>query len=164
MFELPNIAKENKIELYNTLGKYTIGLFHGEDNMVTNMAQFTSLLFYSLPDVSWVGFYLFEPEATDLLVLAPFQGKPACTRIPIGKGVCGTAAEKCEVLVVDDVSTFDGHIACDDDTKSEIVIPIMSKNKLYGVLDIDSAILNRFDEKDVKGLQFLVDMFVQHHF
>ena len=116
---------------------------------VSNLANSAALLYNTLEDVNWAGFYLSEGE---VLILGPFQGKTACTRIPLGKGVCGTAALKDEALVVPDVHAFAGHIACDSASASEIVIPLHRGNMVCGVLDIDSPIKNRFTEEDRKGL------------
>jgi len=110
-----------------------------------------------LPDINWAGFYFLRG---DELVLGPFQGKPACVRIQVGKGVCGTAAAERKTLVVPDVQKFPGHIACDSASNSEIVVPLIKDNKLLGVLDIDSPTLSRFDEEDQKGLDRLAGIFV----
>ena len=117
---------------------------------ISNLANASALLYQSLPDLNWAGFYL----CTDgVLVLGPFQGKTACTQIPIGKGVCGTAAQNGKTVVVEDVHLFDGHIACDSASNSEIVIPLFVRGMLYGVLDIDSPRLARFSEHDRAGLE-----------
>ncbi len=128
-----------------------------ESNFVANAANASALLFGSLPDVNWVGFYIAEGQE---LVLGPFQGKPACVRIPFGKGVCGTAAEQCRTLIVPDVNRFPGHIACDTASQSEIVVPLLNWGRLLGVLDIDSASLSRFDEEDEEGLESVVSVFL----
>ncbi|MBN1406951.1 MAG: GAF domain-containing protein [Calditrichaceae bacterium] len=117
------------------------------------MANFTSLLYHSLKDINWLGFYLYKGGE---LVLGPFQGKPACIRIAVGQGVCGTAAKKQETIIVNNVHEFDGHITCDMASNSEIVIPIMYKKKIYGVLDIDSPEFTRFDDDDKAGLEKLI--------
>ena len=132
-------------------------LLGSETDFSANAANTASLLFLSLPDVNWVGFY----RAVDNeLILGPFQGKPACTRIQIGKGVCGTAALTGETVMVPDVDQFPGHIACDTASRSEIVVPLVNWGKLLGVLDVDSASLNRFSEEDREGLECLASMFV----
>lgn len=133
-------------------------LIEGEPDLIANLANVSALLFNGLDDVNWAGFYLFKD---DQLVLGPFQGQPACIRIPLGKGVCGTAAATKTVQRIDDVHTFDGHIACDAASNSEIVIPIIIHNKLVGVLDIDSPIYSRFDEQDEQGLVGIVELFQQ---
>ncbi|MGX4587268.1 GAF domain-containing protein [Paenibacillus chitinolyticus] len=120
-------------------------LIEGETSWIANLANASALLGQFLRDINWVGFYLLEGEQ---LVLGPFQGLPACVRIPLGRGVCGTAAQKRETLVVEDVERFPGHIACDAASRSEIVVPLVKDGELLGVLDIDSPNLARFDETD----------------
>ncbi|WP_372008394.1 GAF domain-containing protein [Paenibacillus chitinolyticus] len=120
-------------------------LIEGEPSRIANLANASALLGQFLGDINWVGFYLLEGEQ---LVLGPFQGLPACVRIPLGRGVCGTAAQKRETLVVEDVERFPGHIACDAASRSEIVVPLVKDGELLGVLDIDSPNLARFDETD----------------
>ncbi len=128
-----------------------------ETSFIANAANTAALLFHSLPDVNWVGFYIAEGKQ---LTLGPFQGKPACVRIPFGKGVCGTAAAKRETIIVPDVNRFPGHIACDTASQSEIVVPLLNWGKMLGVLDIDSASLDRFDEDDEEGLESIASVFV----
>lgn len=134
-------------------------LLEGEHDLVANAANLAALLFWSLPQLNWAGFYLVEPRRGDLL-LGPFQGKPACVRIPIGRGVCGTAAARRETVVVPDVHAFPGHIACDSASNSEIVVPIVRDGELLGVLDLDSPVPSRFDDADARGLEALVRVFV----
>ena len=124
-------------------------LTEGYDNTVGNLANVSSLLYMTLDNVSWVGFYLLK---NGVLELGPFQGKPACMSIPIGKGVCGKAVAKNETMLVKNVHEFPGHIACDPDSKSELVIPLRKNGNVVGVLDIDSASFGRFDESDAKTL------------
>lgn len=124
-----------------------------ETDMIANMANIAALLFEALPDINWSGFYLWKE---DQLVLGPFQGRLACTRIPLGKGVCGTVAQQKTTLVVADVHTFPGHIACDAASESEIVIPVLKDGALIGVLDIDSPIKDRFQEADRLLLEKIV--------
>ncbi len=124
-------------------------LVEGERDMIANMANICALLFNQMDDVNWAGFYLYKE---DQLVLGPFQGQPACIRIPMGKGVCGTAAATNTVQRIEDVHQFEGHIACDAASNSEIVIPIVVNNQLIGVLDIDSPNLSRFTAEDEAGL------------
>jgi GAF domain-containing protein len=120
----------------------------------------SSLLYWSLPDLNWVGFYLIEAKSGDLLV-GPFQGKPACVRIPLSKGVCGSAATARKTLVVQDVHAFPGHIACDSASNAEVVVPIvLNDGRLLGVLDLDSPRVGRFDDEDARGLERLVAVFV----
>jgi len=134
-------------------------LLEGEHDLVANAANLAALLFWSLPQLNWAGFYLVEPRRGDLL-LGPFQGKPACVRIPIGRGVCGTAAARRETVVVPDVHAFPGHIACDSASNSEIVVPVVRDGELLGVLDLDSPVPSRFDDADARGLETLVRVFV----
>lgn len=143
---------------YTQLLSQVKSLIEGEPDLIANLANVSALLFNGLDDVNWAGFYLYKD---DQLVLGPFQGQPACIRIPLGKGVCGTAAATKTVQRIDDVHTFDGHIACDAASNSEIVIPIVIHNKLVGVLDIDSPIYSRFDEQDEQGLMAIVELFQQ---
>lgn len=146
-----------KADAYRQIYSQLSELLKGENDFFANAANTASLLFYSLPDINWVGFYF---ARGDRLVLGTFQGKPACTRIPFGEGVCGTAAARSETLVVPDVSEFAGHIACDPSSKSEIVIPLLNWGRLLGVLDVDSPILNRFDDEDRDGLESLASLFL----
>ncbi|MBN3562905.1 GAF domain-containing protein [Aliamphritea spongicola] len=135
------------------------GLLQGETSWISNLANTSALLWMYLPDINWVGFYI---RKEDELVLGPFQGKPACTRIPIGKGVCGTAAETMESQLVMDVHEFPGHIACDTESNSEVVIPIVRNGKLIAVLDVDSPEKARFTKGDVEGLEKVVEIILRH--
>ena len=135
---------------YTLLNQQLLSLTEGVTEPVSNLANASALLFHTLPDLNWAGFYLYKNNA---LLLGPFQGKHACTLIPMGKGVCGTAALRGETLVVPDVHAFPGHIACDGDSNSEIVIPLYVGGTLYGVLDIDSPVYCRFTEEDRMGLE-----------
>ncbi|KAF7769794.1 GAF domain-containing protein [Pseudoalteromonas citrea] len=146
-----------KQDFYQTLVNQTNSLICDERNVIANMANISALLFTSLDDINWAGFYLIDTPQE--LVLGPFQGNPACIRIPVGKGVCGTAAQSLETQLVDDVHAFAGHIACDAASNSEIVIPVMKEGRLFAVLDIDSPSLARFDEQDQVGLEALVRCF-----
>ncbi|WP_150272032.1 GAF domain-containing protein [Paenibacillus tepidiphilus] len=125
-------------------------LMEGETNAIANLANASALLKFSLPDTNWAGFYLFDGKE---LVLGPFQGLPACIRIPLGRGVCGTAAAERRTLVVDDVHAFPGHIACDAASNSEIVVPLIKDDRLLGVLDIDSPLKHRFDDEERRFLE-----------
>ncbi len=149
MFEMKEIKTGNKNELYKQINGYLTALISEEPDWLAGISNACALLNQALPDINWAGFYLYKNNE---LVLGPFQGKPACVRIPIGKGVCGTAAAKREVQVVEDVELFPGHIACDSASRSEIVVPIIKNERLIGVLDIDSPVKSRFDELDAKGL------------
>ncbi|MDQ1144735.1 L-methionine (R)-S-oxide reductase [Bacillus sp. SORGH_AS 510] len=141
----------NREENYNLVIKQLEALLHGETNQVANLSNASALLNQFLDRINWVGFYLMDTN--NELVLGPFQGLPACIRIPLGKGVCGTAAQKKETVRVEDVNQFPGHIACDAASQSEIVIPLIKGEQLIGVLDIDSPEVNRFDELDQKKLE-----------
>ena len=154
--ELPT----DKAAAYAELATSLRALLAGERDLVANAANMAALLFWSLRDLNWAGFYLVEPERGDLL-LGPFQGKPACVRIPIGRGVCGTAAARRETVVVPDVHAFPGHIACDSASNSEVVVPIVRNGTLLGVLDLDSPVHARFDEADARGLEALVRILVE---
>jgi GAF domain-containing protein len=155
LIELPN----DKAEAYAELATGLRALLTGEHDLIANAANFAALLYWSLPQLNWAGFYLVEPSRGDLL-LGPFQGKPACVRIPIGRGVCGTAAARRETVVVPDVHDFPGHIACDSASNSEIVVPVIRGDRLIGVLDLDSPVRGRFDDEDAAGLERLVRVFV----
>ena len=135
---------------YKLLCRQLLALTEGVTESISNLANASALLFHTLEELNWAGFYLYKNGA---LLLGPFQGKTACTRIPMGKGVCGTAAEKGETLVVPDVHAFPGHIACDSASNSEIVIPLYVGGALFGVLDIDSPVFDRFSEADRVGLE-----------
>ena len=135
---------------YSLMNKQLLSLAEGVEDGISNLANASALLFHTLEGLNWAGFYLYKEGA---LLLGPFQGKTACTKIPMGKGVCGTAAERGETIVVPDVHAFPGHIACDGDSNSEIVIPLYLRGSLYGVLDIDSPLLDRFSEADREGLE-----------
>lgn len=126
-------------------------LVAGESNRIANLANVAALVFHALDDVNWVGFYL-RDEVRNELVLGPFQGKPACIRIPWGRGVCGTAAATATVQRIADVHAFDGHIACDPDSRSELVIPLIDQGDVVGVFDLDSPTIDRFSERDAQVL------------
>ncbi len=140
-----------RTEQYAQLLDQARALMHGERDRVANAANLSALLWHALPDLNWCGFYLFDGTE---LVVGPFQGLPACIRIPLDKGVCGAAARTREVQVVRDVNAFEGHIACDSASRSECVVPLVAKDgTLLGVLDLDSPRLARFDEDDARGLE-----------
>ena len=147
----------SKRELYEQLASQLSDLLAGERDLIANAANFSSLLFHSLPDVNWAGFYFVKDGE---LVLGPFQGQPACVRIKMGQGVCGAAAAKCETVIVPNVHEFPGHIACDSASNSEIVIPLLKGSKLMAVLDLDSPLIGRFDEADADGLEELTRILV----
>ncbi|HEY7887548.1 MAG TPA: GAF domain-containing protein [Steroidobacteraceae bacterium] len=143
---------------YEQLAAQLRGLLEGETDPIANAANTAALIFNALPEVSWAGFYFLREGE---LIVGPFQGKPACVRIALGHGVCGTAAAKRETLLVPDVSAFPGHIACDAASQSEVVVPLIAAGQLVGVLDLDSTRLARFDEVDARGLEQLATLFVQ---
>ncbi|MBQ5311761.1 MAG: GAF domain-containing protein [Oscillospiraceae bacterium] len=134
---------------YDTLVKEAEALVSGVPHLVANLANLSALIYNSLEDINWAGFYLANG---DKLVLGPFQGKTACIEIPFGKGVCGTAAAQNKTICVDDVHEFEGHIACDAASRSEIVIPLRKNGRVVAVLDIDSPVCARFDDNDRHGL------------
>lgn len=142
---------------YDMLRKQLRSLIAAERDPLANTANFVGLLYDALPDVNWLGVYVLRGEE---LVLGPFQGKPACVRLPLGKGVCGTAASRRQSVLVTDVAEFPGHIACDAASRSEVVVPLVLKDRLLGVLDIDSPSLARFSERDREGLETLCGVFV----
>lgn len=158
MFALRAIRATDKTGLYAELLTQARGLLHGERDLIANAANFSALLYHSLPDVNWVGFYFLKDNE---LVVGPFQGKPACVRIALGKGVCGTAAAKRQSLVVPDVLKFPGHIFCDGASRSEVVVPLVRSETVLGVLDIDSAETARFDSEDQAGLEQLAAAFLE---
>lgn len=152
------ISLVSKTAFYQELLMQTKALIHDETDPIANMANISALLFDALEQVNWLGFYRIIEEE---LVLGPFQGKVACIRIPLGKGVCGTAAQTKTTQRIDDVHQFDGHIACDAATNSEIVIPVQLNGDIIAVLDVDSVSFQRFDQEDQDGLEAIVAMFEQ---
>jgi len=148
MFEIKNVddVQENYQALYAAISSH----LDDETDLIANLANISAFLYTSLPDLNWAGFYI---KKGNQLVLGPFVGKPACTRIDMGKGVCGTAAQDGKTIVVPDVHAFDGHIACDGETNSEIVLPLFKSGEIFGVLDIDSPIFDRFNEIDADYLE-----------
>jgi L-methionine (R)-S-oxide reductase len=157
MFALKTASARTKAELYSELHVQARALLKGERDPIANAANLASLVYHSLPELNWAGFYW---RRGDELVLGPFHGKPACVRIPVGKGVCGTAARDKRTVVVPDVEKFPGHIACDSASRSEIVVPVMRTVDVLGVLDLDSPSLARFDKEDAIGLEELVSIYV----
>ncbi|HVE09912.1 MAG TPA: GAF domain-containing protein [Paraburkholderia sp.] len=159
MFEGTVSAALPKREFYAELAQQARALLAGESNRVANAANLSALLFHAMPQLNWAGFYfLVDGE----LVVGPFQGKPACVRIALGRGVCGTAAQTRQTQLVPDVHAFADHIACDAASQSEIVIPLVtSTGELIGVLDLDSPVLARFDEEDREGLEAVTKIFIE---
>jgi L-methionine (R)-S-oxide reductase len=149
-FETTKITSNDKTKFYQLLAQQAEGLLSVETDIIANAANLSSLIFHTLEQINWVGFYLLKDNE---LVLGPFQGQVACTRISIGQGVCGTAFSLNKTQRVDDVSKFNGHIACDSASASEIVIPLTVNDEMIGVLDIDSPVIDRFDSEDQTGLE-----------
>jgi GAF domain-containing protein len=157
MFQVENY-KGTREENYELVLKQLQALIADEPNFIANISNASALLNVFLTEVNWVGFYLTDESKQDMLVLGPFQGLPACVRIPFGRGVCGTAASSMETQLVADVHAFPGHIACDAASQSEIVVPMVVDGKVIGVLDIDSPIKDRFDELDKVYLEKFVSI------
>lgn len=155
---IPRYDFHDKNADYERLAAELGALLSGERDPIANAANAAALIFDALPDLNWAGFYFLKGGE---LVVGPFQGKPACVRIALGSGVCGTAAARRETLVVPDVHAFPGHIACDAASQSEIVVPLISGEKLLGVLDIDSPRLARFDASDQRGIERLASIYVE---
>ena len=154
-FELEELSKS---ELYDQLASQLSSLLAGERDLIANAANFSALIFHSLPDLNWAGVYFARDGE---VVLGPFQGKPACVRIRVGQGVCGTAAASRATTIVPNVHEFPGHIACDSASNSEIVVPLVKNEELIGVLDLDSPVPARFDEEDAAGLNRLIDLLIE---
>lgn len=159
MHDIKKVEFKDKKQFYNYLNLKLKGLICNENDWLANLSNTAALLWLLLDDINWVGFYLYKNNE---LVLGPFQGKPACTHIEIGKGVCGRAASEMRTQVVKNVNEFPGHIACDSLSKSEIVIPIIQDNRLKGVLDIDSPIFSRFEEEDKECFEKFIDVFNEY--
>lgn len=157
MFDLP-VPTGTKPDQYAELAEQAQALLAGESDRVANAANLAALVFHALPDLNWAGFYFHDGRE---LVVGPFQGKPACVRIPLGKGVCGTAAATGRTQRVDDVHAFPGHIACDAASRSEVVIPLYAGDRLVGVFDLDSPLPGRFDAEDQAGLERLAGIFLE---
>lgn len=156
MFQAAAIDTEDKTTLYRDLAQQLQGLLAGERNLIANAANTSALIYQSLPDLNWAGFYLMDGGE---LVLGPFQGKVACVRIPVGRGVCGTAAKEDRSILVEDVHAFPGHIACDSASRSELVVPIRRDGRVVGVIDLDSPTPARFDADDQRGVEALAAIF-----
>ena len=157
MFEAAPIAAETKAALYAELAVQARALLQGEPDRIANAANLSALAFQALPELNWVGFYFFDGTE---LVLGPFQGKPACVRIALDRGVCGAAASQRQTQLVPDVHAFPGHIACYAASRSEIVVPLVHGGELIGVWDVDSPVPDRFDEDDRKGMEALCQVFL----
>lgn len=159
MFQINDIPYSTKKDFYHDVISYAKGLMYEERDKIANLANISALLYNIMEKINWVGFYLYKNNE---LVLGPFQGKPACIRIKMGTGVCGTAASSREIQLVPDVHEYEGHIPCDSETNSEIVIPIILRDRLLGVLDIDSPVIDRFDNDDSRYLSELVKLITDH--
>jgi L-methionine (R)-S-oxide reductase len=157
MFALQEIATSDKAALYEQLVEQARGLLHGETDRIANAANFAALVWHAVPDINWCGFYFFDGTE---LVVGPFQGRPACVRIALGRGVCGTAAVTRETQLVEDVHAFPGHIACDAASRSEVVVPLLKQGRLIGVWDVDSPLPARFDAADRHGMEALSQVFL----
>ncbi len=149
-------AKYGSVDFYQTLERELLSLTFGEKNLIANLSNISSWLFHSLPDLNWCGFYLWDEEDKEL-VLGPFQGKPACIRIKPGRGVCGTSYLEKRSILVHDVDEFPDHIACDSESKSELVIPLKKENHIFGVLDLDSPKIGRFTDVDERELSHIME-------
>jgi GAF domain-containing protein len=159
VFETSPIGATDKAGLYTELAQQARGLLHGEPNLVANAANFAALVFHALPDINWCGFYFLDG---DELVVGPFQGKPACIRIALGRGVCGIAAVERATQVVEDVAAHPNHVYCDSASRSEIVVPLVrADGTLLGVWDVDSPNLARFDADDRAGMEALCKVFMR---
>ncbi|HWJ87793.1 MAG TPA: GAF domain-containing protein [Pelagibacterium sp.] len=159
MFAMTEVAHATKADLYAQLRTQLGALLSAETDPIANAANTAALLFGAMPDVNWAGFYFLRSESE--LVLGPFQGKPACVRIAVGRGVCGTAVERGTTIRVEDVHAFPGHIACDADSRSELVVPLIRQGSVFGVLDLDSPRVGRFDADDQAGIEALAAIFVE---
>jgi L-methionine (R)-S-oxide reductase len=158
MFQTAKIQQADKVEFYRELSQQLNGLLDGERDMIANAANTSALMFEMLPDLNWAGFYFLKSE--NELVLGPFQGRTACVRIAVGRGVCGTAVAKGQSILVEDVHAFPGHIACDAASRSELVVPLHHDGRILGVIDLDSPIPSRFDAQDQDGIEALAKIFV----
>jgi GAF domain-containing protein len=157
MFAVEKVSG-TKSEVYEELARQTRGLLDGERDLIANTANLAALIWQIVPDLNWAGFYFMKGGE---LVLGPFQGKPACVRIAVGKGVCGTAVARRETMLVADVHAFPGHIACDSASNSELVVPLIKAGEVKGVLDLDSPKFARFDAEDRRAFEALVRLFVE---
>jgi GAF domain-containing protein len=159
MFEVQPINAADKPELYRQLALSLRALLENEPDPIANAANTAALIFHSLPDLNWAGFYFLRDGGE--LVLGPFQGKPACVRIAKGRGVCGAAVERAASVLVADVHAFPGHIACDAASRAELVVPVFAHGRILGVLDLDSPLPNRFDAADQAGIEQLAAIYAE---
>jgi GAF domain-containing protein len=158
MFEAKHVDQDDKPEFYGELARQLRGLLEGESDLIANAANTAALMHQMMPDLNWAGFYFLRSE--NELVLGPFQGIPACVRIAVGRGVCGTAIERRQSVLVEDVHAFPGHIACDAASRSELVVPLHHHGRVLGVIDLDSPMPSRFDAEDQAGIEALAEIFV----
>ena len=157
-FRATAIQHDDKPAFYRDLAGQARALLHGERDAIANAANMSALIWQMVPDLNWAGFYFLHAEQE--LVLGPFQGKPACVRIAVGRGVCGTAVARGEPVLIEDVHAFPGHIACDDASRSELVVPLKHKGRILGVIDLDSPLPGRFDREDQSGIEALAEIYV----
>jgi L-methionine (R)-S-oxide reductase len=157
MFQAAVITTTDPLEIHAELARQAEGLLTGERDWIANAANIAALVYTSLPDLNWAGFYFLK---NDTLVLGPFQGKPACVRIPVGRGVCGAAVAERRTLCIEDVNAFPDHIVCDSASRSELVVPLIAGGKVLGVLDLDSPKPARFGAVDQAGMERLVTIFL----
>lgn len=158
MFEAKAL-KVDKAGFYRELAQQLEGLLSGERDAIANAANTAALLFTTLADLNWAGFYFLR--SPDELVLGPFQGKPACVRIAVGRGVCGAAVAQRRTMLVEDVHAFAGHIACDAASRSELVVPLIQGNRILGVIDLDSPLPSRFDRADQRGIEAVAEIYLK---
>jgi GAF domain-containing protein len=159
MFQARAIEADDKPAFYRDLTEQLEGLLHGETDAIANAANTASLIYTTLPDLNWAGFYFLRKP--DELVLGPFQGKPACVRIAVGRGVCGTAVQERRTMRIEDVNAFADHIACDSASRSELVVPLFRGERILGVLDLDAPIPGRFDADDQRGIETLAALYTK---
>ena len=159
MFQARAIETDDKPVLYRDLAQQLEGLLHGETDAIANAANTAAVIFTTLPDLNWAGFYFLRKP--DELVLGPFQGKPACVRIAVGRGVCGTAVQERRSMLIEDVHAFADHIACDAASRSELVVPLFRDKSIVGVLDLDAPVPARFDADDQRGIEALAEIYVK---
>lgn len=159
MFDTQTIDSTNKADFYRELAEQAAAMVQGEPDEIANAANLSALLFEQMPDLNWAGFYFLR--SPDELVVGPFQGRPACVRIKVGKGVCGTAVQRRQSILVEDVDAFPGHIACDSASRSELVVPLIKGGKVLGVLDLDSPVVARFDADDQAGIEAIARIYVE---
>jgi L-methionine (R)-S-oxide reductase len=159
MFQARAIETDDKPAFYRDLAQQLEGLLHGETDAIANAANTASLIFTTLPDLNWAGFY-FQRRPGEL-VLGPFQGKPACVRIAVGRGVCGAAVKERRTMLIEDVHAFADHIACDSASRSELVVPLFRGEHIIGVLDLDAPIPARFDADDQRGIETIAALYIK---